>query len=141
MFQLQQRFHISLSLCAGALGFMLLLAGPIGCAPRGPVLGTGEKTPTNNGTISGVVRAAVSNAPLSARKVTATDVSTGATFDASTSITGGYTMKVPSGRYRLAVELRDGETVAEGPSELTISPSDLDAGRDFVITVQPLGAI
>jgi len=141
MFQLQQRFHISLSLCAGALGFMLLLGGAIGCAPRGPVLGTGEKTPTNSGTISGVVRAAVSNAPLSARKVTATDVSTGATFDASTSITGGYTMKVPSGRYRLAVELRDGETVAEGPSELTISPSDLDAGRDFVITVQPLGAI
>ena len=30
---------------------------------------------------------------------------TGATFEASTAVSGGYTMKVPMGRYRLQVDL------------------------------------
>jgi hypothetical protein len=120
--------------CIGALG-------TAGCVPRGPVLGTGEETPAATGTISGVVRDAAANAPLAGRVVTATEVTTGAKYEASTSTTGGYTMKVPTGRYRLAVELRGGETIAEEPAELTLSVSDLDAARDFVITVKAPGGI
>jgi hypothetical protein len=45
-------------------------------------------------------------------------------------------MKVPVGRYRLEVELRPGETLAERPSELEISASDLDASRNFVVAVK-----
>jgi hypothetical protein len=112
-----------------------------GCAARGPAIGTGEKPPTTSGTISGVVRTAGSNTPLSGRLVTATETTTGAKYEASTSATGGYTMKVPIGRYRLEVELREGETVAEGPSELNLSTSDLDAGRDFVIAAKSPGGI
>jgi hypothetical protein len=47
-------------------------------------------------------------------------------------------MKVPSGRYRLSVELRDGETV-KGPAELNLNVSDLDAARDFAIMVKSPG--
>jgi hypothetical protein len=121
--------------------FCLATLGMAGCVPRGPVLGTGEKTPAATGTISGIVRDAAANAPLAGRLVTATEVTTGAKYEATTSTTGGYTMKVPTGRYRLAVELREGETIAEGPSELTLSASDLDAARDFVITVKAPGGI
>jgi hypothetical protein len=112
----------------------------VGCMPRQAVIGTGEKAPSVGGTISGTVRQAVSNAPLSGRLVTAAEVTTGAAYKASTNVSGGYTMKVPTGRYRLSVELRDGEA-AVGPAELTLNVSDLDAARDFVITVKPAGGI
>ena len=108
----------------------------LACAPRGPVIGTAEKTSTLSGTISGTVRVAGSNTPLSARRVTATEVTTGAKYEASTSAAGGYTMKVPIGRYRLQVELREGETLDDGPAELTLTASDMDAGRDFLIGVR-----
>jgi hypothetical protein len=126
-----------LAVCALCLGTLVAA----GCFPRGPVIGTGEKTPAATGTISGVVRDAAANAPLAGRMVTATEVTTGEKFEASTSTTGGYTMKVPTGRYRLSVELREGETVADGPVDLTLSPGDLDAARDFVITVKAPGGI
>ncbi len=124
-----------LAICALCLAILVV----VGCMPRQAVIGTGEKTPTASGTISGAVRAAGSNMPLSGRLVTATETTTGAAYKASTNATGGYTMKVPIGRYRLSVELRDGETVAVGPSELSLSTSDLDAARDFMITVKPPG--
>lgn len=116
--------------------------GVAGCAARhgGPVIDGGETPPERSGTISGTVRAAGSNAPLSARRVIATDLTTGATFEASTAVSGGYTMKVPMGRYRLQVDLADGEVVTESPGEIEINRSDLDAGLDFLITVKASGA-
>jgi hypothetical protein len=102
-------------------------------ASRGPVLGRGEHTPAAGGTISGIVRALEGDTPLSARKVTAIHIETGQRIEASTTINGGYTMKVVPGRYRLEVELRRGEMLATAPDEVQISPSDLDASRNFVI--------
>ena len=119
-----------------ALCFVALVV--VGCMPRQAVIGTGEKASSVGGTISGTVREAVSNTAVSGRLVTATEVTTGAEYKASTNVSGGYTMKVPIGRYRLSVELRDGETV-KGPAELTLNVSDLDAARDFVITVKSPG--
>lgn len=106
-------------------------------AAHGPVLDRGEKPPVITGTIAGLVRAAGSNMPLAARKVTAVEVTTGAKYEASTGTNGGYTLKVPIGKYRLEVELRAGESVVKAPAELEITASDLDAGRDFTIGVQP----
>jgi hypothetical protein len=84
-----------------------------------------------------MVRAAGSKAPLTGRKVTATELTSGAKYDVSTSSNGGYTMKVPVGKYRVEVELRQGESLAEAPRELEINKSDLDAGRDFLIAAGP----
>jgi hypothetical protein len=83
------------------------------------------------------VRADGSNAPLSARTVTAINVATGEKFETSTAVNGGYTMKLPLGRYRLEVELRANEVVAKGPGEIDINRSDLDSGRDFSIAIKP----
>jgi uncharacterized protein YfaS (alpha-2-macroglobulin family) len=70
--------------------------------------------------------------------VTATNVKTGMKFQATTGTNGGYTIKVPeTGRYRLEIELREGEIVAKGPEETDINNGDLDPGRDFEITVKP----
>jgi hypothetical protein len=116
------------------LACFLLTVAACGAGLR-PVIDRGDAPEGVGGTISGVVRAATSNSPVSGRKVTAVEVTSGATHEASTAINGGYTMKVPVGVYRLEVELHDRERLVEKPPNLTIGRSDLDAQRDFVIAM------
>ena len=109
---------------AVALGWVILAAS--GC--RAPVITTDPGLKAG-GTIAGIVRATGGSVPLITRKVT------GARFDATTGANGGYTIKVPEvGRYRIEVELREGEVIAKGPGETDINNGDLDPGRDFEIT-------
>lgn len=90
------------------------------------------------GTIAGIVRATDGSVPLVTRRVTAIHAISGARFETTTGVNGGYTIKVPEvGRYRIEVELREGEVVAKGPEETDINNGDLDPGRDFEITVAP----
>jgi hypothetical protein len=116
---------------AVAAGVLLL---SVGCHP-GPVVDTGPRPPDIGGTIAGTVRDAT--APLSARKVTAINTSTGARFESSTSATGGYTIKVPAGTYRLEVEVRNGEVVNTQPGTTEVNVGDLDPDRNFVLAVRP----
>jgi hypothetical protein len=111
----------------------VLVLAVSGCSFRSPTVG--GATTDAGGTISGTVSAANQTVAVVGRKVTAVDVSSGARFEASTSSTGGYTMQVPKGVYRLEVELRAGETVARQPAETDVNASDLDSGRNFEITV------
>jgi hypothetical protein len=115
---------------------LLVLFAVASCMPRGPVIDTGSAPDNPTGTIAGTVRAAGSAASLSGRRVTAINVSTGQRFEVSTATNGGYTLKVPVGRYRMEVELRAGESLAETPDETQINASDMDADRDFTITVK-----
>ena len=115
---------------ATALLLMAVLVSA-GCHP-GPILSPKEAV---GGTISGMV-STDGNAAVPGRKVTAIDVASGARFDATTGVNGGYTMKVPEGTYRLEVELKPGEVVAKQPGETHIQKSDLDPRRDFTIAVK-----
>jgi hypothetical protein len=120
--------------CATGTAAAALFLMSMAC--RGPVISTDPDLKAG-GTIAGIVRATQGSAPLTARTVTATNTSTGLRFQTTTGVNGGYTIKVPEvGRYRLEVELRDGEVVAKGPEETDINNGDLDAGRDFEITVK-----
>jgi hypothetical protein len=74
-------------------------------------------------------------APLAGRKITAVNVGTGARFDTSSTSTGGYTVQVPAGTYRLECELMKGEALATSPQPTEVDPGDLDAGRNFRVTV------
>ena len=100
-----------------------------------PVIDLGEKPPQVGGTIAGIVRSS-GGTPLSARKVVATDTASGTKFEESTAVNGGYTIKVPSGTYRLEVELREGETLTTRPDPTQVNVGDLDGQRDFVVTVR-----
>ena len=116
-------------------GLAVVLLLTVAC--RGPVIST-EPDLKAGGTIAGIVRATEGSVPLTTRVVTATNVKTGVKFQATTGVNGGYTIKVAeTGRYRLEVELRNGEVVAKGPEETDIKNGDLDPGRDFEITVKP----
>lgn len=110
-----------------------LLVPSAACHP-GPVIG-GTRVEAG-GTIAGIVSASGSVA-LTGRKVTVTNVATSAKYEATTATDGGYTIKVPEGTYHIEVELRPGETLSKRPADTHINNSDLDPGRDFVVTVRP----
>jgi hypothetical protein len=105
------------------------------CHP-GPIIDTTPKASVG-GTIAGIVKTADSAVAVPGRKVTAIQASSGSRYDATTALNGGYTIKVPEGRYRIEVELRDGEALAQRPDETRINNGDLDPHRDFVITAGP----
>ena len=44
-----------------------------------------------------------------------------------TSVTGGFSIQVPPGKYRLEVELREGEAITKDPGTIDINKSYLDA--------------
>jgi hypothetical protein len=113
------------------VGGALLLS--LACHPSRPVVDPGPR-PEVGGSISGSVTAD-GGTSLGARRITAVNTDTGARFEASTTSTGGYTMRVSPGTYRLELEVRAGETLVTAPDPTEVDPGDLDAGRDFVLTV------
>lgn len=113
---------------------MVALLLSLACSPGGPVIDT-EPRPDVGGSISGTVTANDGATALGARTVTAVNMETGARFDVSTTTSGGYTVRVPRGTYRLELELRPGETLATSPDSTVVNRGDLDAGRNFVVAV------
>ncbi len=104
------------------------------CAPRGPVVDTGARPEGVGGTIAGSVRSTGEATALPGRRVTAINQDTNARFETSTGTSGGYTLKVPAGTYRLVVELRDGESLDVQPEPTDVGVGDIDSARDFVVT-------
>src|SRR5215212_6200902 len=99
------------------------------CHP-GPVINT-DPQPSVGGTIAGVVTSGAN--PVTGRKVTAVNVSTGASFSSTTGANGGYTIKVPEGTYRIDLETQSGETLSKRPGQTQVNNSDMDAARDFEV--------
>ena len=112
----------------------LFLTSSVACHPGQPLAG-GVKQPSG-ATISGTVSATDKSVALTGRKVTLTEISTNAHYDTTTAANGGYTIQVPPGTYRLEVELRSGEALEKHPADTRVNGSDLDAGRDFVVTLK-----
>ncbi len=111
------------------------LMGSVACHPGQPLAG-GVKTATG-GTIAGTVSASDKSVALTGRKVTFTELTTNAHYDTTTAANGGYTIQVPEGTYHIELELRPGETLEKRPADTHVNRSDLDAGRDFIVTVKP----
>jgi hypothetical protein len=110
---------------------LLMLSG--GCAARHgrPLIG-GTVVPNPTGTISGRVESSTGT-PVEGRRVSAIDMATEAHYDATTANNGGYTIKVPPGRYRLEVALRGGEQLAQQPRQTNVDAGDVDEDLNFVI--------
>src|SRR5262245_20879337 len=116
--------------CALLLAILAVVA--FGCRTGVPVVDTGPKPPTLDGTIAGHV-SSNGGAPVVGRVVRAVAIEGGQKYEATTNNAGTYTLKVPPGHYRLEVELRAGERLTKEPGETKINKSDLDPNRDFVI--------
>ena len=96
-----------------------------------PIVG-GTVVPNPTGTIAGTVTSSAGT-PLEGRRVSAIEVATGEHYEATTANNGGYTIKVPLGHYRLEVELRGRERLAQQPEQTHITTGDVDAQLNFVI--------
>jgi hypothetical protein len=70
---------------------------------------------------------------LAGRNVRAVRVGGAERYSAVTNVTGGFTIKVPPGEYRLEVDLREGERIVRSPGVVHINKSDLDANLEIVI--------
>lgn len=113
---------------------VLAIALSVSACRRGsPILDPTARTPDPAGTISGTVRGPLESSPVSGRTVQAVNLDTGALVRGRTNETGGYTFKVPPGRYRVEVTLLPGETLVEQPDVLDVSPADLEVSADFVL--------
>jgi hypothetical protein len=88
---------------------------------------------TTPGTIGGILKDATGE-PIAGRTVHAVGVNTVTdSYSAVTNVTGGFSIKVPPGDYRLRVDLLEGESVKKEPGVIHINKSDLDANLEVVI--------
>jgi hypothetical protein len=128
------RWYSRTALTAAVMVFAGLLT-VIACRRGAPVLDPGPKPPEMNGTISGRLTGVDDSTRLVNRHLTIVSLDNGMKFTTSTTSTGGFTVKVPPGRYRVEVALRPDEHLVKAPDVVSINPSDVDANLEFVIAV------
>jgi|SRR5688572_10001775 hypothetical protein len=116
----------------GALmaAFALLAAAPA-CRMGRPLIDTSTDM-TTPGTIAGIVTDG-GGGPLAARMVHAVRADSSEKYSATTNVTGGFSIKVPPGDYRLQVDLLEGERMIKDPGLIHINKSDLDANLEIVL--------
>ncbi|HSL24075.1 MAG TPA: carboxypeptidase-like regulatory domain-containing protein [Vicinamibacterales bacterium] len=131
----KERMRRAVSIAA-LLVALSALAG-LACRRGVPVVDAGEKPPTMDGTISGLVTTTGGGARLVGRRVEVINVGNGDRRSVSTSSTGGFTVKVPPGKYRLQIELRPGEAIVKGPETIDINASDLDSSIVVEVAAAP----
>ena len=116
----------------GTVSAVLVLLAGAACHTNRPLWSATPGDKTARGTIAGILRTAGGDA-LPGRRVNAIQVGTSQSYSAVTNVTGGFSIPVPPGKYRLEPELREGEKVVRDPGIVNINKSDLDANLEIVI--------
>lgn len=127
------------------VGLIVCLVAITGCRQGVPVIDTAPRPQRADGTISGTVRGPEGTSPIDGRTVEVVNVETGARQRTTTNSAGGFTFKVPPGRYQVELTLREGEVLAKRPGIMSINRSDVDAHADFILgvarTARPRGPV
>lgn len=118
---------------AAGLGLVALLS-IAACRQGVPVIDTSPGPAEQDGTISGTVRGPEGTSAIEGRLVEVVNVATGERLRATTNNAGGFTIKVPPGKYRVELTLRDGESIVKQPGVIDVNRSDVDAHADFVVS-------
>ena len=103
-----------------------------GCHPHTTIVSISSAA--IGGTVAGVVTGPA-DVTLADRTVTVVNVETGQRYQTATGQTGGYALRVPSGTYRLTVQLRAGERLADMQSTILLTNADSEIHKD--VTVSP----
>lgn len=109
----------------------LMLSG--GCRRGVPVVDLGPKPPDAQGTITGIVRGPEGTTPVIGRMVEIVNAETGERHSTRTSDNGGFTIKLPAGKYRLELPLKEGETLVKRPGVIDLGKGDIDSRIEFVL--------
>jgi hypothetical protein len=105
----------------------------VACRQGMPVIDPGPRPPQADGTISGTVRGPAGTSAIEGRTVEVENIATGARQRTTTNNAGGFTFKVPPGKYRVTLTLLDGEVIVKQPKVMDVNRSDVDAHADFVV--------
>lgn len=116
---------LTASLCA-----VLVLAA---CRAGVPVIDPNPGPPFVSGTITGTLSGEDGKTAIHGRKVTAVNLETGERQTVVSSETGGYTMKVAPGKYRIEVELAPGEAIVKDQGTFTVGKSEVENDIDIRI--------
>ena len=103
------------------------------CRQGVPVIDTSPGPAEANGTISGTVRGPEGTSAIDGRVVEVVNVDTGDRQRATTNSAGGFTFKLPPGKYRVEITLREGESIVKQPGVIHLNKSDVDAHADFIL--------
>ncbi len=120
----------ALWLLAGTLA--LLYAG--GCRRGVPAVDLGPKPTVARGTMTGIVRGPEGTSGMPGRIVEIVNLATGEQHSATTAANGGFTIELPKGKYRLELQLHDGETLARRPGIVDLDRGDIDSHIEFVVS-------
>jgi hypothetical protein len=118
---------------------MWLFAGIVallysGACRRGvPAVDLGPKPPNARGTITGLVHGP-GDAALAGRTVEVVNIASGEKFTTQTVSNGGFTIELPKGKYRLELQLRDGETIVKHPDVVDLDRGGIDSHIEFVVS-------
>jgi hypothetical protein len=116
----------------GTVFAVLVLLTGAACHTNRPLWSATPGDKTTPGTIAGIMRTAGGDV-LPGRRVNAIQVGTSQRYSAVTNVTGGFSIPVPPGKYRLEPELREGEKVVRDPGIVNINKSDLDANLEIIV--------
>jgi hypothetical protein len=86
-----------------------------------------------DGTITGTVRGPGRTSPVEGRAVEVVNAATGQRLRATTNTAGRFSFKLPPGKYRVELALRQGESLVRQPGVIDLNRSDVDARADFVL--------
>jgi hypothetical protein len=117
---------------AAVASALVVLLAAASCRSGQPLLVSATGNMHTPGTIGGIL-SAVGGDRLQGRRVAAIGVGNAQRYSAVTNVTGGFSIKVPPGDYRLEVDLREGERIVREPGVIHINKSDLDANLEIVV--------
>jgi hypothetical protein len=127
--------HVVVTACLVAL----VLVGS-GCRRgTGPIIDTTPGPENPRGSIAGILQKPGNGGAVAGREVRAIEVESGQSFRATTNPAGGFTIQVPPGKYRLQVQLFEGEQVHDPPDVIAVGPSDINA--NITLTIGPASPV
>jgi hypothetical protein len=98
-----------------------------------PIIDTAPKPVEAEGTLSGTVRGPEGTSPVDGRTVEVVNIATNVRQRTTTNNAGGFSFKLPPGKYRVELPLRQGEALVKQPGVIDLNRSDVDAHADFVL--------
>lgn len=128
----RSRFAALVSLTLTVLVFLIIS----GCR-RGMPVDTSPDTSAGDSTLRGTIRGSAGTIPVDGRTVEIVNVTTGQRQRVTTGDTGGFSMRLTPGKYRVDLVLRGGESVVQQPGIIDLDSSDPGAHADIVVGTVP----
>jgi hypothetical protein len=119
----------ALWLMAGIAALLYLAA----CRQGVAAVDLGPRPPAARGTVTGLVHGPGDSA-MPGRTVELVNMATGEKHAATTASNGGFTIELPHGRYRLELQLHDGERIVKRPDAVDLDRGDIDSHIEFVVS-------